>query len=186
MLPHPPERVPELRVAVGRTVGLTGPRALVHRMCFRWSRVHRQSDAEHVFDSAATTNPPLDGWSAAAFAPLRASLRASLETGRVLLDLLREEQRSIGAAVARRARWIVEFCRSRPASNDRPGTEIGAAAAATRAARPTALAAVSEWAVDEVATALSITSARAEVWMVQSVQLVDRLPRRCTRCRPAD
>ena len=107
---------------------------------------------------------------------LFAEFRASLENGAVLLDLLREEQRAIGAAEARRARWIVDFCRSRPASNDRPDTEIGAAAAATRAARPSILATVSEWAVDEVATALSITSAKAQAWMVQSLQLVDRLP----------
>src|SRR4051812_25820008 len=90
--------------------------------------------------------------------------------------MLREEQRRIGAAEAWRARWIVDFCRSRPASNDRPDAEIGAAAAATRAARPSILATVSEWAVDEVATALSITSAKAQAWMVQSLQLVDRLP----------
>jgi hypothetical protein len=75
-----------------------------------------------------------------------------------------------------RARWIVDFCRSRPSSNDRPDAEIGAAAAATRAARPSILATVSEWAVDEVATALSLTSHRAQAWMVQSLQLVDRLP----------
>jgi hypothetical protein len=107
---------------------------------------------------------------------LFAEFRASLENGAVLLDLLREERRAIAAAEARRARWIVDFCRSRPASNDRPDAEIGAAAAATRAARPSILATVSEWAVDEVATALSITSAKAQAWMVQSLQLVDRLP----------
>jgi Domain of unknown function (DUF222) len=101
---------------------------------------------------------------------------SSLEAGGLLLDMLREEQRAIGAAEARRARWIVDFCRSRPSSNDRPDAEIGAAAAATRAARPSILATVSEWAVDEVATALSLTSARAQAWMVQSLQLVDRLP----------
>ncbi len=101
---------------------------------------------------------------------------ASLEAGGLLLDMLRDEQRAIGAAEARRARWIVDFCRSRPSSNDRPDTEIGAAAAATRAARPPVLATVSEWAVDEVATALSVTSARAQAWMVQSLQLVDLLP----------
>ena len=94
----------------------------------------------------------------------------------MLLDLLREEQRTIGAAEARRARWIVDFCRARPAGNDRPDDEIGAAAAATRAARPSILATVSEWAVDEVATALSTTSAQAQAWMVQSLHLVDRLP----------
>ena len=127
---------------------------------------------EHVFEDAAVADPPVDGWPDELFAPLQ----ASLETGGILLDLMREEQQAIGAAEARRARWMAGFCRSRPSSDDRPDTEIGAAAAATRAARPTVLAAVSEWAVDEVATALSITSAKAQAWMVQSLQLVDRLP----------
>lgn len=132
-------------------------------------------DATPVDDAApdADDDPgPGPGWPEDLFAPLR----ASLDSGGVLLDLLREEQQAIGAAEARRARWIVEFCRSRPASNDRPDVEIGAAAAATRAARPSILATVSEWAVDEVATALSVTSAKAQAWMVQSLQLVDRLP----------
>ncbi|WP_138759923.1 HNH endonuclease signature motif containing protein [Modestobacter altitudinis] len=112
------------------------------------------------------------GWSEESFAPWR----EALEDGALALHMLREEQQRIGSAEAWRARWIVEFCRSRPASDDRPDTEIGAAAAATRAARPSVLATVSEWAVDEVATALSITSARALAWMVQSLQLVDLLP----------
>jgi hypothetical protein len=116
--------------------------------------------------------PALTGWADEVFAPLR----ASLEAGAGLLDRLRDEQRAIGMAEARRARVIAEFCRSRPSSNDRPDSEIGAAAAATRAARPMVLGTVSEWAVDEVATALSITSAKAQAWMVQSLQLVDRLP----------
>ena len=102
-----------------------------------------------------------EGWPDELFAPLQ----ESLENGGLLLDLLREEQQAIGAAEALRARWIVDFCRSRPSSNDRPDAEIGAAAAATRAARPSILATVSEWAVDEVATALSITSAKAQAWI---------------------
>jgi hypothetical protein len=105
-----------------------------------------------------------------------ASWQEQLDDGGLLLDLLREEQRTIGAAEARRARWVVDFCRSRPSSNDRPDDEIGAAAAASRAARPAILVTVSEWAVDEVATALSITAAKATAWMVQSLQLVDLLP----------
>ena len=125
-----------------------------------------------MFDTADVADQPHAGWPEEAFAPWR----TSLENGALLLDLLREEQQTIGAAEARRARWIAGFCKSRPASNDRPDTEIGASAAATRAARPSILATVSEWAVDEVATALSITSAKAQMWMVQSLQLVHRLP----------
>ena len=127
---------------------------------------------EHVFGDAVLADEPPAGWPDEVFAPLR----ASLSLGGALLGLLREEQQAIGVAEARRARWISTFCRSRPASNDRPDCEVGAAAAATRAARPAILAPVSEWAVDEVATALRLTSARAQAWMVQSLQLVDRLP----------
>jgi hypothetical protein len=125
-----------------------------------------------MFEHAAVADPVAGDWSDEVFAPWR----ESLEDGALALDMLREEQQRIGSAQAWRARWVVEFCRSRPASNDRPDTEIGAAAAATRASRPSILATVSEWAVDEVSTALSITSAKALTWMVQSLQLVDRLP----------
>jgi hypothetical protein len=55
----------------------------------------------------------------------------------------RESPEAGGAVEARRARWIAGFCRSRPSANDRPDTEIGAAAAPTRAARPPILATVS-------------------------------------------
>ena len=110
-------------------------------------------DAVHQSESDQESDEDIDG--------AVAGWRESLENGGLLLDLLREEQRTIGAAEARRARWVADFCRSRPASADRPDTEIGAAAAATRAARPSILATVSEWAVDEVATALSITTAKA-------------------------
>ena len=127
---------------------------------------------EHVLECTDVISDPPAGWSEETFA----SWRESLEDGALALDMLREEQQRIGAAEAWRARWIVDFCRSRPASNDRPDTEIGAAAAATRAARPSTLATVSEWAVDEVAAALSLTSAKATAWMVQSLQLVDLLP----------
>jgi hypothetical protein len=127
---------------------------------------------EHVIEQDVSSGQPSVGWSEEAFAPWR----EALENGALALDMLREEQQRIGSAEAWRARWLVDFCRSRPASQDRPDTEIGAAAAATRAARPSILATISEWAVDEVATALSITSAKAQAWMVQSLQLVDRLP----------
>src|SRR3954451_20739520 len=126
----------------------------------------------HVFEHADVVDQPSVGWPEEAFAPWR----EGLEDGALALDMLREEQRRIGAAEAWRARWLVDFFRSRPSSDDRPDSEIGAAAAATRAARPAILATVGEWAVDEVATALSITPARAQTWMVQSLQLVDLLP----------
>ncbi|MGY1844136.1 DUF222 domain-containing protein [Modestobacter sp. SYSU DS0875] len=103
-------------------------------------------------------------------------LSASFEAGGYHLAGVRAAQAAIGAHEARRARAIAAFCRSRPSSLDRPENEIGAAAAATRAARPSALAPVSEWAVDEVAVALSLTDAAATRVVVQSLQLVERLP----------
>jgi Domain of unknown function (DUF222) len=103
-------------------------------------------------------------------------LAASFEAGALHIAEVRAAQATIGAHEARRARAVAAFCRSRPATLDRPDSEIGAAAAATRAARPSALAAVSEWAVDEVATALSVTESSATRIVVQSLQLVERLP----------
>ena len=105
-----------------------------------------------------------------------ARLSASFEAGALHLTELRAAQAMIGAQEARRARAIAAFCRSRPASLDRPDSEVGAAAAATRAARPSALTAVSEWAVDEVAVKLSLTESSASRIVVLSLQLVERLP----------
>ena len=120
-------------------------------------------------------------WRAAAGASAGLDARAdrsaaSFEAGALHLSQVRAAQAVIGAQQARRAREIAAFCRSRPASLDRPESEIGAAAAATRAARPAALLPVSEWAVDEVAVALSLTESSATRLVVQSLQLVERLP----------
>jgi len=105
-----------------------------------------------------------------------AALSAAFEVGALYLREVQRAQAAIGAQEARRARALTAFCRSRPAALDRPDAEIGAAAAATRAARPSALAAVSEWAIDEVAVALSMTEPGATRVVVQSLQLVERLP----------
>ena len=151
---------------------------------------------EHVFESAAAPSVLDDDWLQGALAELTerwraaadadeptrrtadgaARLTASFEAGALHLQELRAAQAMIGAQEACRARAIAAFCRSRPASLDRPAAEVGAAAAATRAARPSALAAVSEWAVDEVAVTLSLTEAGASRVVVMSVQLVERLP----------
>ncbi|WP_369137631.1 HNH endonuclease signature motif containing protein [Modestobacter versicolor] len=118
-------------------------------------------------------------WRAAAGAPSPGPgqrLAAQLEAGALHLSEIRSAQAVIGAQEARRARAIAAFCRCRPASLDRPASEIGAAAAATRAARPSALTTVSEWAVDEVAVALSLGESGASRLVVQSLHLVERLP----------
>ena len=110
------------------------------------------------------------------FVPGALEWDAQFAAGATHLAELREAQAVIGREEARRARALAAFARSRPVSADRPDGEIGAAAAATRAARPTTLAAVSEWAVDEVAVALSITAAAASTLLVESLRLVDALP----------
>jgi hypothetical protein len=84
------------------------------------------------------------------------------------------EQRRLAAV---QARGLAEFARHRPSSMlDRPDDEVGAAAAASRAARPTALTEVSEWAVDEVMAELGLSSQAAAVLLTQSVTLVEQLP----------
>jgi len=143
-----------------------------------------------VFDTVGALSPEAlqaaldeltERWRAEAGAPdpLRdeaGRLAASFEAGALHLSEVRAAQAVIGAQEARRARAIAAFCRSRPASLDRPESELGAAAAASRAARPAALLPVSEWAVDEVAVALSLTGSSASRLVVESLQLVERLP----------
>src|SRR4051812_20582283 len=162
----------------------------------RWSEASQGSIIEHVFDNPSPASVLDDDWLRGALdelterwradAELDASTRrttdaasrlsASFEAGSLHIAEGRAAQGMIGAHQARRARAGAAFCPSRPATLDRPDSEIGAAAAATRAARPSALAAVSEWAVDEVATALSVTESSATRTVVQSLQLVERLP----------
>ena len=85
----------------------------------------------------------------------------------------REQCRLAGAQV----RGLAAFAAARPAALlDRPDDEVGAAAAASRAARPAALTEVSEWAVDEVMTALSLSSPAAAGLLADSVTLAERLP----------
>ena len=75
------------------------------------------------------------------------------------------------------ARALAAFAAHRPAAVlDRPDEQVGAAAAASRAARPAALTQVSEWAVDEVMVALGLSSAAAAGLLADSVTLAERLP----------
>ena len=75
------------------------------------------------------------------------------------------------------ARALAAFAAQRPAAVlDRPDEQVGAAAAASRAARPAALTQVSEWAVDEVMVALGLSSAAAAGLLADSVTLDERLP----------
>ena len=82
-----------------------------------------------------------------------------------------------GRQAALLARELAAFAAHRPADVlDRPDDEVGAAAAASRAARPPALTDVSEWAVDEVMARLSLPSRTAGLLLSESIRLVEQLP----------
>ena len=82
-----------------------------------------------------------------------------------------------GRQAAVQARELAAFAAHRPADVlDRPDDEVGAAAAASRAARPPGLTDVSEWAVDEVMATLSLPSRAASLLLSESIRLVELLP----------
>ena len=100
-----------------------------------------------------------------------------LESGAAHLERAREAQQAQSRKAAVLARALAAFAAARPAGTlDRPATEIGAAAAASRAARPAVLTPVSEWAVDELMVALSLSSPAASALLSESVTLVAQLP----------
>ena len=106
-----------------------------------------------------------------------ASLAGLLETGAGHLAVAARAHREQGRQAAVQARALAAFAACRPAAGlDRPDAEVGAAAAASRAARPAALTAVSEWAVDEAMALLGLSSAAAGALLQQSVTLVAQLP----------
>jgi len=103
--------------------------------------------------------------------------RRLLETGAQHLEIASAAAREQRRQAAIQARALAAFAAARPAAAlDRPDDEVGAAAAASRAARPAALTAVSEWAVDEVMVALAMSSAAASNLLAQSVTLVEEFP----------
>jgi hypothetical protein len=109
--------------------------------------------------------------------PETAGFAGLLEAGAAHLGRAKAAHRAQGRAAAVQARELVLFARQRPAGVlDRPGEEVGAAAVASRAARPAVLTPVSEWAVDEVMVALGLSSAAASRLLTDSITLVQRLP----------
>ncbi|SDF37884.1 protein of unknown function [Blastococcus aurantiacus] len=93
------------------------------------------------------------------------------------LGAVQAADREIGRQTALRARAVAEFAATRPACADRPAGTPGAMSAERRAARPSVLADVSEWAAQELVVALSITSTAAQNLLERSLTLVHRLPR---------
>jgi hypothetical protein len=104
-------------------------------------------------------------------------LGRALECGVAHLEHAFSVDRQMARAAAERARALAAFARMRPAAAfDRAPGELGAASAASRAARPPALATVSEWAADEVAVKLSLSPAEATALLTQCLVLVEQLP----------
>ena len=93
------------------------------------------------------------------------------------LGAVQAADREIARQTALRARAVAGLAAERPASADRQPGEPGAMRAERRALRPDVLADVSEWAAQELAVALSITSQLAEALLERSLTLVHRLPR---------
>ena len=100
-----------------------------------------------------------------------------LEDGAGHLAAARAAHREQCRQAALQVRALAAFAAARPAAVlDRPDHEVGAAAAASRAARPGALTAVSEWAVDEVMVALGLSAQQASGLLADSITLHERLP----------
>ena len=93
------------------------------------------------------------------------------------LGAVQAADREIARHTALRARAVAEFAAARPASVDRQPGEPGAMSTERRAGRAGVLTGVSEWAVQELAVAVSRTSQAAEALLTRSLTLVHRLPR---------
>jgi hypothetical protein len=93
------------------------------------------------------------------------------------LGAVQAADREIGRQTALRARALVEFAATRPASVDRPPGQAGCMSAERRATRPEVLAGVSEWAAQELALALSIPTPTADGQLARALTLAHRLPR---------
>jgi hypothetical protein len=113
---------------------------------------------EHVADGAGVSGPTA-GWASGALGAVQAA------------------DREIARQTAARARAVAAFAAERPASADRPAGTPGAMSAERRAARPAVLAEVSEWAAQELALALELSSEAAHALLERSLVLVHRLPR---------
>lgn len=108
--------------------------------------------------AAPAPNAPAVGWASGALGAVQAA------------------DREIARQTAVRARAVADFAASHPASADRQPGEVGAMSASRRATRPEVLAAVSEWAAQELVIALSISQPAAEDLLERSLTLVHRLP----------
>ncbi|MGY1693794.1 DUF222 domain-containing protein [Geodermatophilus sp. SYSU D00814] len=92
------------------------------------------------------------------------------------LGAVQAADRELSRQTALRARAIAAFAETRPVSADRPPGSPGAMAAERWAARAEVLRPVSEWATQELAMALSLSTQSALVLLERSLTLVHRLP----------
>ncbi len=92
------------------------------------------------------------------------------------LGVVQAGDRADARRIAAEARALAGFAAARPASADRAPGEPGAMSADRWAARPGVLRPVSEWAVSELAVALSISETTAQARLERGLILVQRLP----------
>ncbi|MGY1669999.1 DUF222 domain-containing protein [Geodermatophilus sp. SYSU D00710] len=92
------------------------------------------------------------------------------------LGAVQATDREIARQTALRARAVAAFAAARPSSADRPPGSPGAMAAERWAARAEVLRPVSEWATDELAVALALSTQAAQALLERSLTLVHRLP----------
>jgi hypothetical protein len=139
---------------------------------------HGRRELETAAPEHATSEPPAaEPPAVEPVPPDWQSFAGRLEAGANHLSAARSAYREQCRQAAVQARHLAAFAAERPAALlDRPDHEVGAAAAASRAARPLPLTAVSEWAVDEVMCALGLSSATASALLAESVTLVEQLP----------
>lgn len=135
--------------------------------------------ASHAPPSLLLSRGPAAAEPPAADAPRsdHESVARLLAAGASALEIAAAQQAIVDVALAARTRALASFARWRPtAALDRQPGEVGAACAATRAARPAVLTEVSEWAVDEVSIALSVSRSHATGLLAQALTLAERLP----------
>ncbi|MGY1744755.1 DUF222 domain-containing protein [Blastococcus sp. SYSU D00695] len=99
-----------------------------------------------------------------------------LDEGARWLDVAVETERGLAQLAGARVRALAAFAGCRPASWDRQPGERGAASVVTRASRPAALTAVSEWAVAEIAARLQVSTSAAATLLVEAVEMAEHLP----------
>ena len=135
--------------------------------------ISQNSDHVHVIDSVPHGRETTHAGSPAGMV----SFAGLLERGAAHLMAAKSAHVRQCQDAAHLARALAAFAAARPAAlMDRPDGEVGAAARASRAARPAVLTGVSEWAVDEVMVALGLSAPAASDLLVESVTLVEQLP----------